>query len=132
MSGDADRTVVIRGAMRTIEYAVCSNASMPAREFIEDELSQAEQATLLALFKRMADHGSVPNREQFKVVRGKLFEFKKHQIRVFCFRKDDRWLLTNGYRKKKDRLDRGEVERAERIMDAHLQREARKKEERTK
>ena len=43
MSGDADRTVVVRGAMRTIEYAVCSNASMPAREFIEDELSQAER-----------------------------------------------------------------------------------------
>ena len=35
--------MVVRGAMRTIEYAVCSNASMPAREFIEDELSQAER-----------------------------------------------------------------------------------------
>lgn len=118
--------MVVRGAMRTIEYAVCSNGSMPAKEFIENELSLAEQAKLLVLLQRMADHGSVPNREQFKVVRDKVFEFKKHQIRVFCFRKDDRWLLTNGYKKKKDRLDPGEIVRAERIMKEHLQRETRK------
>ena len=132
MSGDADSPIVVRGAMRTIEYAVCSNGSMPAREFIEGELSLAEQAKLLALFQRMADHGNVPNREQFKVVRGKVFEFKKHQIRVFCFRKDDRWLLTNGCKKKKDRLAPSEVARAERIMEEHLRREADRHERRTR
>lgn len=132
MSKEADSPIVVRGVTRTIEYAVCSNGSMPAKKFIEKELSQGEQLKLLALFRRMADHGDVPNREQFKVVENPIFEFKKHQIRVFCFRKDNRWLLTNGYKKKRDRLDPGEIERAFRIMVEHLRREAEKKERPTR
>ena len=75
----------------------------------------------------MAEHGTVRNPEQFKPVQGKIFEFKKHQIRVFCFREGDRWLLTNGYKKKKTKLDQGEIDRAERIMGEHLGQEAKGK-----
>lgn len=124
MSKDADSTIVVRGNLRTIEYAIRANGSMPAKEFIEG-LSVPDQAKILVLFRRMADKGDVPNREQFKLVEGKIFEFKKQQIRVFCFRKGDRWLLTNGYKKKRDKLDRSEIDRAQRIMQEHLEREAR-------
>jgi hypothetical protein len=122
MGKDAERAVVVRGTSLTIEYAVRANGSMPARQFIEG-LSKPDQRKLVALFQRMADRGNVPNREQFKQVRGDIFEFKKHQVRVFCFRKRERWLLTNGYRKKKDPLDQNEVGRAEQIMTEHLARE---------
>ena len=74
----------------------------------------------------MAEHGDAPNPEQFKHVQGKLFEFKKHQIRVFCFRDGNSWILTNGYKKKRDRLDRKEVARAERVMHEHLERTGRR------
>lgn len=124
MSKEADSPVVVRGVMRTIEYAVCSNGSMPAKDFIEKDLNITEQAKLLPLFRRMADHGNVPNCEQFKPVEDEIFEFKRHQIRVFCFRKDNRWLLTNGYKKKKDRLDPNEIRRAIRVKEEHLRREA--------
>jgi hypothetical protein len=132
MSKEADSPVVVRGVQRTIEYAVCSNGSMPAKDFVEGKLDQSDQAKLLSLFKRMADHGSVPNREQFKRVEDDIFEFKKHQFRVFCFRKDNRWLLTNGYRKKKDKLDPSEIERAKRVKMEHLRREAGRQERRTR
>ena len=95
---------------------------MPAREFVEN-LSVAEKAKIAQLFRKMADLGKLPNREQFKSVRGGICEFKKHQIRVFCFRKDDRWIPTNGYKKKRNKLARAEVDRAERIMREHLERE---------
>ena len=131
MSKDADSNIVVRGNQRTIEYAICADGSMPAKEFIES-LDESDQRKMAALFDRMAQHGNAPNPTQFKPVRGKIFEFKKHQIRVFCFRKGDRWLLTNGYKKKKDKLDQGEVERAERIMHEHLEREAMKERERRK
>ena len=124
MSKDADSTIVVRGNLRTIEYAIRANGSMPAKEFIEG-LSEPDQAKILVLFRRMAEKGNVPNREQFKLVEGKIFEFKKQQIRVFCFRKGDRWLLTNGYKKKRDKLDRSEIDRAQRIMQEHLEREER-------
>ena len=122
MSKNVDRpVVVVRGAMRTIAYAVRSNGSMPAKEFIES-LDESDQRKIVALFQRMADHGTVPNPQQFKPVQGDIFEFKKHQIRVFCFREQDSWLLTNGYKKKKNRLDRAEIERARRVRTEHLAR----------
>ena len=89
MSKDADSNIVVSGPWRTIEYAVCANGSMPAREFIEG-LDESDQRKMATLFQRMAEHGNVPNREQFKPVRGKIFEFKKHRIRVFCFRESGR------------------------------------------
>jgi hypothetical protein len=124
MSGRDDRLVAVTGTVFGIEYAVGEDGVPPAKEFI-DALDEGDQRKLAVLFKRMADHGSVPNREQFKQVRGPLFEFKKHQIRVFCFRSGSRWVLTNGYKKKKDRLDPAEIERAERLMEVYLSRNAR-------
>ena len=124
MSKDADSNIVVRGNQRTIEYAICANGSMPAKEFVEG-LSEPDQTKLLVLFRRMAEKGNVPNRQQFKPVEDKIFEFKKQQMRVFCFRKDDRWLLTNGYKKKRDKLDRSEIDRAQRIMQEHMKREQR-------
>jgi len=122
MSKRADRlVVVVRGAMRTIEYAVCINESSPARDFIES-LNESDQRKLVALLGRMAEHGNVPNKEQFKHVDGKLFEFKKHQIRVFCFRDGDSWILTNGYKKKEDKLRPAKIGQAKRIMEEHLTR----------
>jgi hypothetical protein len=122
MSKEADTPeVVVRGAMRTIEYAVCANGSSPARDFVEN-LEPPDQRKLVVLLRRMAEHGNVPNEQQFKHVKGKLFEFKKHQIRVFCFRDGDSWILTNGYKKKEDRLRRAKIRQAERIMAEHLMR----------
>ncbi|MGB2985757.1 MAG: type II toxin-antitoxin system RelE/ParE family toxin [Phycisphaerae bacterium] len=123
MSKEADRPILVRGSLRTIEYAVCANGSMPAKDFIEG-LDESDQRKLVVLFRRMAEKGNVPNREQFKLVRERVFEFKKHQIRVFCFRSGDRCPLANGYKKKRNRLDQSEVVRAERIMREHLEREA--------
>ena len=129
MPNNADRAVVVTGATLTIEYAVGTNGSMPAKEFI-DGLVESDQRKLAALLQTMADRGNVPNREQFKKVRGPIFEFKKHQTRVFCFRDGHTWFLTNGYKKKRDRLDPSEVARAERVMGEHLARGTAKRERR--
>ena len=52
MAKEADRpAVVVRGMMRTIEYAVCANGSMPAKEFIEEKLNERDLARLVALFQ---------------------------------------------------------------------------------
>lgn len=124
MSKDADdKKVVARGSLRTIAYATGANGSMPAKDLIEG-LDESDQRKIAALFQRMADQGKVANREQFKKVEDDLFEFKKHQTRVFCFRRGNTWFLTNGYRKKKKKLDPSEVARARRIRGEHVQREA--------
>lgn len=126
MSRDADLTIVVRGNMRTIEYALCANGSIPAKEFIEG-LDESGQRRLDTLFRRMADMGRIFNRELFKQVEGKIYEFKRFQTRVGCFQIGTRWVLTHGFTKKGDRWKKSEIERAERIMEDHLAREAAEK-----
>lgn len=118
MSKDADSPIVTRGPLLTIEYAVRTDGSMPAKEFVEG-LDEADQLKLIALFCRMAEKGSISNQLQFKKIRGSIFEFKKQQMRVFCFRHGSRWFLTNGYKKKAQKLRMSEIDRAERIMQEH-------------
>jgi len=121
-SCDDDTSVAVHGRKRTIQYAMCANGSMPAKEFVES-LSQGEQTKLAVLFKRMADTGEIRNREQYKKVEGDIWEFKRHQVRVMCFQVRKRVILTHGFRKKANRTPRSEIERAKRIRAEHLRRE---------
>lgn len=80
-------TAAAKGAWGTVEWAVDSKGSMPAREFFVG-LSDAEKARMLGLFKRLAEFGNLSNREKFKRLgekagaRGRdLWEFKDHQLR---------------------------------------------------
>ncbi len=95
---------------------------MPAKEFIATLLPQ-ERVSLVALLNHMAQEGRIWNRKQFKKVRGKIFEFKKGQVRLFAFQVGRTWFLTNGYKKKKDPLDPKEIDRAEDIREEHLARQ---------
>ena len=123
MSKDADRPViVVRGTARAIEYAVCSDGSMPAKEFIEG-LDDSDQRKLDTLFRRLSETGKIFNREQFKLVDGQIFEFKRYQVRVGCFQIGTRWLLTHGFIKKQDKWPKAELARANRIRTEHLERE---------
>lgn len=126
MRKDADSSIVVRGNQRTIEYAICANGSMPAREFVNG-LDEDEQRRLDNLFRRMAETGRIFNKTQFKQVKDRIYEFKRYQTRVGCFQIGTRWVLTHGFFKKDDRWRKSELERAKRIMKEHLAREAAKK-----
>ncbi len=122
MEGKPDTFVLVRGTLRTIEFAVCTSGDSPAREFL-DNLDEADQRRLDVLFRRMAETGKIFNLEQFKQVDGKIYEFKRFQIRLGCFQIGSRWLLTHGFIKKSPKWPMKELERAERIMEEHLRRE---------
>lgn len=74
----------------------------------------------------MAEVGRISDPRKFKKLQGKLFEFKRFQIRVACFQIGNRWILTQGFVKKSDAWPRKEIERAEQIMEEHLAREGKK------
>jgi phage-related protein len=124
MDKAVDTYVLVKGSQRTIECALCSDGSMPAKEFIHG-LGEDVQRKLDVLFRRMADTGRIFNEQQFKHLEGtKLYEFKRDQVRVGCFQIGNRWILTHGFVKKKDKWPKHEIERAKRIMTEHLAREA--------
>lgn len=122
MSKDADKRIVAKGPVCRIEYAVCSNRAMPAKDFV-NALGERDQRKLDVLFRRMVEHGLIRNIQKFKRVEGKIYEFKAHQVRVSCFQIGDRWVLTHGFIKKGDRWPKQELRRAERIMEEHIERE---------
>ena len=76
------------------------------------------------LFERMADHGRINNREQFKKVAGYIFEFKRHQIRIGCFQVGRTWFLTHGFIKKADEWPASELQKANDIRIEHLAKDA--------
>jgi len=105
------------GAARIIELAVLANGQMPAKAFLTGPWSAQQQkdvARLSAWIDFLAQTGFVNNREAFKKIEGtvNVFEFKAHQLRLFCcFLDGGRVILMDGLVKKKDKLERSDVER---------------------
>lgn len=112
MTSDAEeRLILVTGVQRTIRYAMRTDGSVEARDFI-DGLKPMDQQKLRALFDRLAAKGQIHNREQFKKVEDKIFEFKSFQIRIGCFQEGRTWYLTHGFIKKKDNWRTQDLERA--------------------
>ncbi len=122
--------IAARGAWGTVEWAVASNGELPALGFYE-KLSNAEMAKVDALVRRLAETGRIWNEEQFKNLGEKagaegrkLFEFKRFQIRfIGAFRPGSRFIVAVGVRKKKDNLNKSDIDRALQILAEHDERE---------
>jgi hypothetical protein len=102
-----------KGKYFTVVGAVRRNGTCPARDFL-DSLPAEGRAKLMALIRRLADVGSITNREQFKKIENtEFFEFKHYQLRMpGYFRPGGVFVLTHGFVKKQDRIPPQELERA--------------------
>jgi hypothetical protein len=126
-SDDRAKRVVVRGAAKTVEYAVDANGAMPAKEFLDSgfadgSLNKAELAGIRRLFEKMAAHGRITSKQKFRKERGEIYAFKRGQIRVPAFCIGNTWYLTHGFKKKKDKWLDTELDRADRIRHEHLNR----------
>jgi phage-related protein len=112
-----ERVEAYRGQKFTIAFARLRNGQSPGAEFF-NALPISEQAKLVNLFRHFADQGRIANREKFGVLAEGLFEFKSFQIRLPVAYAHERGLalITHGFRKKKDRAPKEEIERAWRIF----------------
>ena len=111
--------------MHTIVYAVDKNGRSPGKEFFES-LDPKEQAKLLRLYSLLGNDGWIANKEKFRQLQEGCYEFKSFQIRMPCFfLPDGVVLITHGFRKKRDRTPRQEIERAKRIFEEDQERAGR-------
>jgi phage-related protein len=102
-----------------VHAATAANAAEPAVQFL-DSLSAAERTRMVRLFEKIAA-GHRLSKEDFRQVRGKIYEFKDHRRRMMCFSGKGGWFVTHGFEKKtSDSTPEREIERAERIMQEHL------------
>lgn len=105
---------------------MAANGQEPAYTFYL-ALDATYRAKALALFQMLAETGRIPNREKFKGLGEQgfgMFEFKSFQIRfIGDFRPGKRFLVAFGVQKKKDELNRADIETAARILKENDQRE---------
>jgi phage-related protein len=121
----AGRPIAYKGRAFTIAYVVDRNGRSPGKEFF-DALPREDQAKVMSLFGRLGDYGSISNPEKFRKLEGNCYEFKSFQIRMPCFfLPAGLVLITHGFRKKRDRTPREEIERAKRIFEEDQERERR-------
>jgi len=105
-----------------VEWATDGRGNLPAREYYRS-LDEEDRAKMNALFGRLAAFGQISNREKFKNLKPTapdLWEFKSFQLRfIGDFRRGGRFLVAHAVRKKKDNLDRPDIEIARRVLRAN-------------
>jgi phage-related protein len=120
-----ERPIAYRGRRFTIAYAVDNNGRSPGKDFF-DALPLQDQAKLMHLFRLLGEQGTINNPEKFGNLKGGLYEFKSFQIRMPCrFLPNGVVLITHGFRKKRDRTPKEEIDRAKRIFEEDQQRAGR-------
>jgi Phage derived protein Gp49-like (DUF891) len=121
---------LLEGQKLQIVFAIRANGSMPAKEFFDNELNDAERRRFRPPMERLAETRNVTNREHFKKVEGseELWEFKSHQLRILGFyMPDGRFALAYGLRKKQDRLRPADIQVADQIRKEFTEYEAKNK-----
>lgn len=97
------------------------NGSEPAVEFLE-ALTQAERDRMVRLFEKLANlpPGRFLAKDDFRPIRGKIYEFKDHRRRMMCFSTPEGWFVTHGFDKRTNAATpEREIERAERLLQEH-------------
>ena len=104
---------ILTGQMFSI-YVLEENNRCELLEFINslEQAHSCEWPRLQRYLDYTKDHGLLRNLEQFKHLADGICYFRTRGVRLFCFRDASNIICTNGYIKKKDRLDPAEVKRS--------------------
>lgn len=98
---------------------------MPAKEFLESIRSQNVVVKLAAFVKLIADKGILYDEQKFKIVdkKDRIYEFKPVGYRFFnFFYTGGKIIITNGYAKKSQKVDKKELRRAINLKKDYVQR----------
>jgi hypothetical protein len=79
------REIYYEGKVYTVELAIRSDGSCPAKEYLDKlfKRSKIDWEKIIRPIKRLADFGEVSNHEHYKKI--DFWEFKSFQIRMPCF-----------------------------------------------
>ena len=104
--------IAYSGDAFTIEWYFDTKQHSEALEYYRS-LSNDERIQLLKLFKRMGDVGKIQDKTKFRNEGDKIYAFKPQPDRFLCFFYENKKIIvTNGFRKKQDKLPLNEKERA--------------------
>ena len=114
-----DKTIIYSGNRFDI-YAITVQDECPALEFI-DNLEDRDQAKIIQLLNVTADNGTPSNPEKFKKLEKDIWEFKSYQVRLPCFfEKEKIIVITHGFKKRKNKIPRKQIERAIKLRNDYI------------
>jgi len=121
---DKDSCVIYEGPKHTLEWYYDENGKSAVYEYFlgaTDDL----QDKFLILAKRMGDFGRIFDKTKFRHEGDGIYAFKPQPDRFLSFFTDGRKIIvTNGFRKKTDKLPKSEKELAIRRRKDYLDRKA--------
>lgn len=96
----------------------------PALRFVKT-LDKKAQGKFKALTDTFAENGELWNREQFKHLKGKIYELRIPGYRIFCFIDSEKGkknlICTHGVKKQHQKAHPSEIEKVERIRGEYLE-----------
>ena len=107
-----------------VEFYLSENGRMLAKEQVRDA-PVAVKAKLAALVKIIAEEGSIFDKTKFRLVdrKERIYEFKPNKYRFFNFFFDGaKIIITNGYRKRAQKVDRKELKKAIQLKKDYISR----------
>ena len=98
-----------------VEFYYTEDGTAPARELLENIDQKKVLVKLAAFVKMLADEGKLYDEQKFRIVENKerIYEFKPGGFRFFnFFYTGKKIIITNGYAKKSQKIDKKELKRA--------------------
>ena len=106
-------------------FSVFFHAETETDSSVQDyyrDCDDVTRASLIYLVKRISDHGQIFDETKFRIEdkQHKIYCFKPKKERFFCFFFTGKEIIiTSGHTKKKQKLDRQEIEKAIRIKELY-------------
>lgn len=95
--------------MWQIEFYTNTRDRCPVTEYI-DKLTKEEQAKIRNAFRLLAEFGPELGMPHARMVKGKLWELRPGNLRIFYFMViDKKFVILHGYRKQSQKAPRQEV-----------------------
>jgi phage-related protein len=114
--------VAYSGDAFTIEWYFDEKCHSEALEYYI-QLDARERIQLLKLFKRIGDVGEIHDKTKFRFEGDKIYAFKPKPERFLCFFYEGKKIIvTNGFRKKQQKMPIREKEAALKKRDSYINR----------
>jgi len=114
--------IAYSGDTFTIEWYFDEHNHSDALEYY-NQLNTKDRIQLLKLFKRMGDSGEIHDKTKFRFEGDKIYAFKPQPERFLCFFYEGKKIIvTNGFRKKKQKLPTLEKENALKKRNSYMNR----------